>query len=410
MRQTKTITVPVSAAPAPPPGSLRTFYVAPTGNDANSGTIGSPWLTLQAAANRVLPGDNVIVQAGIYDGFNIPISGTQANRIKFTALPGTIIGSITSFGGANSGINSSGRSYLTIDGFTFAPKPVDPAWRAAVRMGGTPGNWVLGNVVRNCRCVMRVVGKSPTPDGLGIFTSWNDGLLIENNAVSGTYDSGIYVSNSARNYVVRGNDVSDCGGNGIHNNGDLTQGAPGINVNALIEGNTIHNVGFASGGQAISCDGVQDSRIQKNLVYGAASKGISLYAQNGAAGCTRNTISNNTIVCAPTAIGSPCRLPGGNDGNSFFNNIFVAQGTDINSDGHYSYAVSSNGTFDFNAITDPVQRQITLARWRTLGNDAHGVLLNLATMFVDSANNDWRLKPGSPLIGAGMGGVNIGAL
>ena len=36
-----------------------TYYVATTGNDNNSGAIGSPWLTIQHAANTVSAGATV---------------------------------------------------------------------------------------------------------------------------------------------------------------------------------------------------------------------------------------------------------------------------------------------------------------------------------------------------------------
>jgi len=68
------------------------------------------------------------------------------------------------------------------------------------------------------------------------------------------------------------------------------------NSNALIEDNIIHDVGFGIGGQAISCDGLQNSRIQNNLIYNTWSKGISLYVVNASAGSTNNIVVNNTVI------------------------------------------------------------------------------------------------------------------
>src|SRR5260370_19266985 len=156
-----------------------------------------------------------------------------------------------------------------IHGFTLTAQPNDPEWVEGIRMGGIfPGgpvpNWAVGNLIRNNTVQLRVV-----PDGTGvgvgnfdqlpIFTSWQDGLVIQNNSASGGADSGIYVSNSAKNYTVRGNTVFNCGGNGIHNNGDASQGGPGVNTNGLIEGNLIHDVGLGSGGHATNCHGRQNS-------------------------------------------------------------------------------------------------------------------------------------------------------
>lgn len=70
---------------------LRTLYVATTGNDANDGSLGAPWRTLQRAANLVRAGDQVIVRPGSYAGFNLTTSGTAANPILFSAEPGVIV-------------------------------------------------------------------------------------------------------------------------------------------------------------------------------------------------------------------------------------------------------------------------------------------------------------------------------
>src|SRR5436190_10694304 len=50
---------------------LSNVYVSPTGSDQASGSAASPWKTLQYAANNVHAGDEVIVSAGNYGGFNM---------------------------------------------------------------------------------------------------------------------------------------------------------------------------------------------------------------------------------------------------------------------------------------------------------------------------------------------------
>ena len=70
-----------------------TYYVAPPasgGADANSGTLGAPWATLQRAANGRVPGDTVIVLPGTYAGFNVGggVSGTAAAPITFRGTRG----------------------------------------------------------------------------------------------------------------------------------------------------------------------------------------------------------------------------------------------------------------------------------------------------------------------------------
>jgi hypothetical protein len=53
-----------SAPSTAPTGA--TWWVAPSGDDANAGTVGAPLATLQAAADRANPGDEIRVRAGVY--------------------------------------------------------------------------------------------------------------------------------------------------------------------------------------------------------------------------------------------------------------------------------------------------------------------------------------------------------
>ena len=46
---------------------MTTYYVSPSGSNANNGTTtGTPFLTLQKAASVVAPGDTVLVRGGTY--------------------------------------------------------------------------------------------------------------------------------------------------------------------------------------------------------------------------------------------------------------------------------------------------------------------------------------------------------
>lgn len=51
------------------------YYVSTSGSNSNSGLSGSPWRTLQYAADEVGAGDRVFVLPGNYTGFNLTTSG-----------------------------------------------------------------------------------------------------------------------------------------------------------------------------------------------------------------------------------------------------------------------------------------------------------------------------------------------
>lgn len=65
-----------------------TRYVATWGSDANSGRLGSPWRTLQKAADSVRAGTTVFIHAGSYRGFVVRHSGTRSAPIVFKRFPG----------------------------------------------------------------------------------------------------------------------------------------------------------------------------------------------------------------------------------------------------------------------------------------------------------------------------------
>src|SRR5437867_1390181 len=89
-----------------------TYYVAPTGNDSNSGSSGSPWQTIQHAANysSLTAGDTVTVQAGTYnERVSVTRSGSSGNLITFQAQ-GTVV---------TQGFNIQA-NYVKVDGFEMA--------------------------------------------------------------------------------------------------------------------------------------------------------------------------------------------------------------------------------------------------------------------------------------------------
>ena len=67
--------------------SAREFHVAKSGNDNHTGSMESPVLTIQEAANRAMPGDIVIIHGGIYREKIIPPRAGEPGekRIVFTA-------------------------------------------------------------------------------------------------------------------------------------------------------------------------------------------------------------------------------------------------------------------------------------------------------------------------------------
>lgn len=75
---------------APPPTGDK--FAAPNGNDANAGTLSSPYLTVQKLQTSLLPGQTGMLRGGTYGSLstwhNLTKSGTAAGRITITNYPG----------------------------------------------------------------------------------------------------------------------------------------------------------------------------------------------------------------------------------------------------------------------------------------------------------------------------------
>ena len=366
-----------TAAAAP----LRTRYVAPTGSDSVDGGPITPWRTLQHAANVVRAGDQVIVRAGHYAGFNLETSGTAANPILFSADPGVVVdtpGPVRTL----DGINLEGASYVVIEGFTVIGMP-----RTGIR-----------SVTNSHVTIRHNVGDMN--GRWGILTGFSDDLLIEDNEMSRSVaEHGIYVGNSGDRPVIRRNHVWGNSGNGIHMNGDLSQGGDGVITGAVVEANLIHGNG-RTGGSGINGDGVQSSRIVNNILYDNHASGISLYQIDGGQPSTNNFVAHNTIVQAADGRWA-INIQDGSTGNHVVNNILLTLHTFR---GAISISPDSLPGFvsDSNVVTprftlDGGDSVLALAAWQqATGQDIHSFASTPAGLFVDPANGDYHLLATAP--------------
>jgi hypothetical protein len=154
-----------------------TYYVAPTGNDNNPGTVAYPWRTIQKAADTLVAGDTVYIRAGTYHERVIPQnSGSPGQTITYAAYPGetvTIDGSgitVPEYGGL---FDLGSRSYIVVSG-------------------------------------LRVMNSNQ----YGILADSSSGILIEGNHTYHTGTSGIAAWGSDH-VVIDGNKVELAGYNGM---------------------------------------------------------------------------------------------------------------------------------------------------------------------------------------------------
>lgn len=384
-----------------------TLLSALLGSSAHAATITvTPTTTggIQAAGAAAKPGDTVNVTAGNYKGFTFgwdaggkygPIAGTATARITIqadpSAAPGSVVinavGLLADNGqlgdcGVYLGEGGGGCKYVTIRGFTI--KGNIP--RTGIFAAKSTGVEILS-------CVVEGAGV------FGINTSHTTDCLIEGNTVSktkgsGTSGHGIYVANDALRPIVRRNTIFSNGSEGLHMNGDRTQGGTGMVDAAFVENNVI----YSNVANAINCDGIKNSTFQNNLAYKNGNHGITLYKIDGSAGSTGNKIVYNTIYQTASS-GAAIKLMDASTGTAVDHNILLGGNY-----GTFNYSTDSKVGLvsNDNIVVDKFVNETTgaitnLSQWKMAGQDSRSTLQRAADIFVDVANDNYRAK------GAGIG-------
>jgi hypothetical protein len=400
---------------------LSTYYVATTGSDSSgTGSQTAPFATIQWIVGSLQPGDTLDVEPGTYAGFILgwdstgtygTISGTASQPITIQADPnasGSVI--INSRNDKTPvGIDlEPDDNYVTISGFT-----VDDS---SGGITGTPSDPILGDGIKvtgNNDSVINCT-VSNINYGFGIIADNANNVLIQDNNINhthsqgnGDYGHGVYLSGTLTGAEVIGNQIYDNDYIGIHVNGDASEGGVGLVTNALIEDNQIYD----NGQNGINTDGMQNSVVENNLIYGYQDYGIAMYQSNASGGSINNLIVNNTIVDTAGADGSAIRILDGSTGNTIFNNILLggSQGTIRISNDSLS-GLQSN----YNIVDDLYQSEDTgntesLAQWQQqTGQDLNSIIVpfNLSSLFVNPSVNNYQLAASGPAVDAGVDSFN----
>jgi len=450
------------------PSSGTSYYVSPSGNDSNPGTLASPWLTSQKAGNSATAGSTVYFRSGTYGHFDVNVSGSAAGGyITFTNYPGetAIIDGGGYTGSFDHGlIHILDQSYIKIIGFevrngsssssSFGPVGI------FVQSYSNAGSYiqVLNNYVHNI-----VQTASSNGNAHGILVRGEDAAHVLNNVtVSGNtvsacqtgWSESLTVSANVQYFTVSNNIVHDNNNIGIDCTGGYSAGGGAQARNGTVSGNTVYNCStlsnpyystytsaglYVDGGTNIvmernsvhNCDygielsseiaGVTTSYVtlRSNVVYqnSAFGLGIGGYAATGTGGTDHCTIVNNTFYNNDTLnwwIGEwRCGWRATN--NVFANNIVYA-GTsndvffqDIANDG------AGVGTFDYNEYysgggdTNAKWKWINQTAWTTtFASWKSASLQDVHSTFADPliSTSNFDTNTGSP---ARNSGNNLGA-
>jgi parallel beta-helix repeat protein len=367
------------------------YHVSPNGNDKASGKPGSPWRTLQKAADTVQTGDTVIVEDGEYRGFTVDEREFRPPGVVFRARNKwkARVTSPSLHYGKNDGIAIVSSSYVTIDGFEVTKAP-----RAGIVVRSfapePTGKDTRDNVIKNCWSHDNGAWGKGIGAHDGIFTGWALNVRIEGNRVEKNAEHGIYVSNSADNPVIRHNYVRGNWAQGIQINADGEEDGDGIITNWEISHNTvIENALHGGGSTAINLDGAVRGRAFNNLIYGNGRGGFVLWKGNGNSSSNENVFFNNTVY-NPNGDKPAFIFYTEASNNLVFNNILYSKSGGIELDEE----AGKGNRHDYNLVASVIGEN----RGKLAPNEASPPV---EAIFIDPDKGNLRPKPGSPSIKRG---------
>jgi hypothetical protein len=336
-----------------------TFFVSTKGSNSNPGTISSPWLTIQHAANSVSAGATVYVFGGVYnESVNFPASGTASAPITFQSYPGqtaVIDGTGLTVNGTRGLINIVGkRSYITVDGFeirNYTTSNENDVPTGVWITGSGTGVRILNNRVHNITTKAEANGNAFGISVYGTSKTPITQLVISGNEVydlrTGESES-VNVDGNVTYFKITNNLIHDNDNIGIDAIGYEGVGPVGYDeaMYGEISGNTVYNIsgitnpgeGYEYDADGLYCDGCAYVTFERNVII-QVDYGIETTSENQV--CQEN----GTEWSGPNNTGTAARgkFPCYGRYVTVRNNIFYNANACGNSIGGYAPATKKGG-------------------------------------------------------------------
>lgn len=391
------------------------LYVGLSGNNTNTGSIDSPWRTLDHAFSMLTAGDTLYMRGGTYavnTTLKVSQSGTEYSPITISSYPGetAVLDGEYSVSG-NHIIFLENKKYITLKNFTVTRSPY---YGIVVGGSGSSEHIIFDNLtVTHTRAS-------------GIISIKSSHVTISNNEITEAtewgQDESITIYNS-HNVEVAHNHVHHNGNNGSmnteddhHNNGigiDIKDACSHVKVHH----NYVH--GMQTNGIYIDSRGYSDDvEIYNNMVHHCGDNGITMASETGK-GILSNVLVYNNIVYECT---NGINMGYNNMPPNAFHDVTLVNNTVINStnanfkfstvggtpDLHTQRVIVANniswgapqGSFYYEQGTDLSQYTIDTNIDDLKGNIRSQNPVVVKPNFIDEANNDYHLSSVSSGVGS----------
>jgi parallel beta-helix repeat protein len=398
------IVITVSMLTSVTPAHASTSWVVDNTTSC-SDTTGQPFCTIAAAAKKAQPGDTVLVNAGTYPATSVTpaTSGTSGNPITFTANQGV---TITGGAAGTRAFALSGKSYITIQGFTMTGTP---SYGISVSGGG---NITISNNTES------YAGTPISAPAAGIYVNNVAGGLVQGNVTHDNSGHGIELTGSttgvtvlgntsyhnAYQYIRNANGIEDIApGNSIIGNVTYANEDSGINIypggdNALVS----DNVSYDNGDHGIDDYNVTGGRVIGNTIYYNCTDGINVEGTSGNYTVENNVSMNNATgaVINPTPIATdpstgqpyysnPCNRRIGNIG------IYDSAPSSTTANYNLVYQSGPGAWYTWAGVTYTGASSLS-ALQQASGQESQGKFAN--PLFVNPSAWNFQLSAGSPAI------------
>ncbi len=282
------------------------YYVATSGSNSNSGSISSPWQTIQYGVNQLTPGDILNIRTGIYnEKIDIDVSGTSGAYITIRAYQDeSVVLDAVSFSDAMP-IIWTDNAYLNIEGLHLANNRAQYAAGLALQGVAHHINIVENKISNiqfdvdpnapvnfNTNAVPLSIWADQAPDSIHHINIIRNEVF---NNVTG-YSENISAAGNFSHFLIEGNIVHDNTNIGI----DVTGNYGVAPIAAYDQGrygtiryNTVYNCNSPySPAAGIYVDGGRDIIVENNLSFHNGYGGEIGCEENGS---TSNVIFRNNV-------------------------------------------------------------------------------------------------------------------